>query len=284
MARSSTEIKAAITAHFISRPEIIAMYELVPGQTFEQQFSVASIESIMFDTISEEMAVHEQIVETNANNSRSQNQENLKQTMLDYHDGLDLVRKNGSWEYDLTGVIDAEERKIIDRVAVLENDEGLVIKIATDNGGVLEPVTPDQKARIEAYVKKIKVPGIPFLLVNQAADLIKVNLTAYVNPLIIDLPTGKLLSSTTDVYPIKEAIDLYLANLEFDGAFVKNFFLTTLMKASGIKLVEINSIQSKFAAFPFIDMEQWKVPDAGYFKILEENLTINYLPYALSDY
>jgi hypothetical protein len=119
--------------------------------------------------------------------------------------------------------------------------------------------------------------------VNQTADLIKVNLTVYVNPLVIDLATGKLLSSTTDVYPIKEAIDLYLANLEFNGAFVKDFFRTTLKDATGIELVVINSIQSKFAAFPFIDMGEWKIPDAGYFKILEENLTINYLPYVLGN-
>jgi hypothetical protein len=284
MARSSSEIKQAITTSFINKPEIIAMYDLVPGQTFEQQFSAVSIESLMFDTIAEEIAVHEQIVETNANNSRPQNQPNLKQTMLNYHDGLDLGWINGGWQYDLTGVVDAVERQIIDRCAVIENDEGLIFKIATDNNGNLEPVSPDQKTRIEAYIKKKKMPGVPFELINQTADLIKADLTVYVNPLVIDLPTGKLLSSPTEVYPIKDAIELYLANLVFDGAFVKNFFIRTLIDATGIENVEINTLQSKFAGFPFIDMGEWKTPDAGYFKILDENLTINYLPYVLANY
>jgi hypothetical protein len=283
MARSSTEIKAAITAHFISRPEIIALYELVPGQTFDQQFSVASIESIMFDTISEEISVHEQIVETNANNSRPQNQANFRQSILDYHDGLDLVWKDGQFKFDLTGITDAEERKKVDRCAVLESEDGeLVVKIATDNAGSLEPVTLALQARIEAYIKQIKVPGIHIRLVNDVADLIKLSLTVYVNPLVIDLITGQLLSSTTPVYPIKDAINLYLANLEFDGVFVKDFFRTTLKEAPGIELVVVDLCQSKYAAFPFADTGEWKISNSGYFKINDADLTINYLPYGLA--
>jgi hypothetical protein len=223
--------------------------------------------------------LHEKIVEANANNSHSQNQPNLKNSILNYHDGLDLVWKDGRFQYDLTTVLDAEARKIIARCAVLENDEGLVFKIATDNAGVLEPVTPEQLTRVSAYIKKIKGPGIPFVVINQNADLIRVTLTVYVNPLVIDITTGQLLSSTSEVFPIEDAIDQYLANLEFNGAFVKDFFRTTLKDAEGIELVVIENIESKFASFPFIVMGEWKVPDAGYFKINEENLTINYLPY-----
>jgi hypothetical protein len=260
------------------------MYDLVPGQTFNQQFSVASIESILFDTIAFAISFHEKIVEANANNSRPQNQANFRESILDYHDGLDLVWKDGRFKYDLTDVVDAEARKIVDRCAVLESDDGeLVVKIATDNAGALEPVTLVQQGRIETYIKKIKVPGIRIRLVNDVADLIKVNLTVYVNPLVIDLTTGQLLSSTEAVYPVKDAINLYLANLEFDGAFVKDFFRTTLKNADGIELVVINLCQSKFAGFAFSDIGEWKVPEAGYFKINDADLTINYLPYALAN-
>lgn len=228
--------------------------------------------------------LHEKIVEANANNSRPQNQANFRQAILDYHDGLDLVWKDGQFKYDLTGVTDAEARKIVDRCAVLESDDGeLVVKIATDNNGVLEPVTLVQQSRVEAYIKKIKVPGIRIRLVNEVADLIKVSLTVYVNPLVIDLTTGQLLSSTTPVYPVKDAINVYLANLEFDGAFVKDFFRTTLKDAEGIELVVINQCQSKFAAYPFLDIGEWKIPEAGYYKINDEDLTINYLPYVLAN-
>jgi hypothetical protein len=284
MARSTAEIKLDITTAFIANETVISLYGLVLGQSFDQQFSVISVENIVFSIIAFAISFHEKIVEANANNSRPQNQANFRQSILDYHDGLDLVWKDGQFKYDLTGVTDAENRKIIDRCAVLESDDGeLVVKIATDNSGNLEPVTLVQQTRIEAYIKKIKVPGISIRLVNQAADLIKTSLTVYVNPLVIDLVTGQLLSGTTPVYPIKDAINLYLANLEFDGAFVKDFFRTTLKDAEGIELVVIDFCQSKYAAFPFVDVGEWKIPEAGYFKINDENLTINYLPYDLAN-
>jgi hypothetical protein len=284
MARSTAEIKLDITTAFIANETVISLYGLVLGQSFEEQFSVVSVENIVFSIIAFAISFHEKIVEANANNSRPQNQPNFRQSILDYHDGLDLVWKDGQFKYDLTGVTDAEVRKIIDRCAVLESDDGeLVVKLATDNSGVLEPVTLVQQTRIEAYIKKIKVPGIRIRVVNQAADLIKTSLTVYVNPLVIDLITGRLLSSTTDLYPIKDAIDLYLANLEFDGAFVKDFFRTTLKDADGIELVVIDQCQSKFAAYPFLDIGEWKIPEAGYFKINDEDLIINYLPYVLAN-
>ncbi|KIA86578.1 hypothetical protein [Flavobacterium sp. AED] len=283
MARSTAEIKTYITTAFINNAYVIALYSLVPGQTFEQQFSKVSLENNIFSILAFVISFHEKIVETNANNSRPQNQPNFRQAILDYHDGLDLVWKDGSFQYDLTNISDAEARKIIDRCAVLESDDGeLVVKIATDNNGVLEPLTAEQKIRVEAYIKKKKVPGIRVRLINQNADLLKAVLTVYVNPLTIDVVTGRLLSSTTEVYPIKDAIKLYLANLEFDGAFVKDFFRTTLKDAEGIELVVIDQMKSKFAAFPFIDMGEWKIPEAGYFKINDADLTINYLPYVLA--
>jgi hypothetical protein len=283
MARSTADIKLDITTAFIENDTVISLYGLIPGQSFDQQFSVISLENIIFSIIAFVISFHEKLVEANANNSRPQNQANFRQAILDYHDGLDLVWKDGQFQYDLTGVTDAEERKIIDRCAVLESDDGeLVVKIATDNSGSLEPVTLVQQGRIEAYIKKIKVPGIRIRLVNEVADLIKVNLTVYVNPLVIDETTGRLLSTTEEVYPIKDAIDKYLANLEFDGAFVKSFFITTLQDAEGIELVLVDLCQSKFASFPFMNVGAWRIPEAGYFKINEADLTINYLPYALA--
>ncbi|WP_348814056.1 hypothetical protein [Flavobacterium maritimum] len=287
MSRSFKEIQEQILEAKAAASELNALEILTTAeQTLSSATSTSkvSVWRLWVYVFSFVIWSHEKISEKNATVSRPQNQPNFKQSILDYYDGLDLIWKEGSFQYDLTNVPDAESRKIIARCAVLEPDSGgLVVKIATDNNGVLGPVTAEQKTRIEAYIKKKKVPGVPFVLFNKTADLIKVSLTVYVNPLVIDTTTGKLLSSTEDVYPIKDAIELYLANLEFDGAFVKDFFRTTLKDAEGIELVVIDLIQSKFDAYPFTDMAEWKTPDSGYFKINDENLTINYLPYVLAN-
>ena len=91
MARTSTEIKASIAANFISRPEIIAKYGLIPGQTFDEQFSTASFENILFDCIANDVSIHEQLVETNAINSKYSTVRWYKSSALNFLDGLPLV-------------------------------------------------------------------------------------------------------------------------------------------------------------------------------------------------
>jgi len=229
--------------------------------------------------------IHEQIVEANAKNSRPQNLPNFIATVLNYYDGLDLVWKDGSFQYDLTNVADAGSRQIIARTAVLEsNDEEIVVKVATLNGGDLQPLTSDQANRLLVYLKKMKVPGIPIRLVNQTADLLRINITVYVNTLIIDTISGNLLNTTDVVNPVQDAINNYLASLsqyELNGIFVNQHFLDTILKATGVELVEANELKWKYAAYPFQDIDKWKVSEAGYFKINDADLIINYLPYGL---
>ena len=158
MIRTRKEIKKQITDSFISNSTIKSKYGLVDGMTFEEQFSLVSLENIMFDIFSFVIRIHEQIVSKNAENSRPQNLPNFIATVLNFHDGLDLVFKNGQFQYDLTNVLDASARKIIARCAVLEsNDEEIVVKIAVENNGNLEPATQPQADRILAYLKKMKV-------------------------------------------------------------------------------------------------------------------------------
>lgn len=267
-----------MTTAFVEQPSIISMYGLTPGKSFEEEFSLVSFENILFNIIAFAFFIHEQISDKNATISRPQNLPNFKEVILDFRDGLGLVWINGGWNYDLTGVIDAEDRKIIDRCSVLESDDGeLVIKIATDNNGNLQQVDFAAIPRITKYIQQKKVPGIPFRLINEPGDLIKTTLNVYVDPLLIDMATGKLLNTAEDIYPVKDAIKAYLSELEFNGAFIKDFFKTRIKDSQGIFMVSIVEMKWQFAAFPFVDFGDWKVPEAGYIKINDADLTINYL-------
>lgn len=221
--------------------------------------------------------LHEKIVEKNAANSRPQNLPNYRQMVLNYLDGLPLIFSNGQFVFDTAGVTDLDERNIIKRCAVLENNRGIVVKIATENAGVLEPVTNIQAERILNYINQQTQPGVAVRLVNEEADSLKVNLTVYVDPNVIDLATGKQLNVSGDVYPVKDAINSYLANLEFNGGFVRNYFSNTIEAATGVKVVTIDLLQWKYASLPFADLGIYKIPNAGHFKIDEADLTINYL-------
>lgn len=279
MARDRKTIKKELTDAFISNPTVIAAYGLISGLTFEQQFSLASIENVWFDNVSFGIYNHELIVSQNALNSRPHNLSWYKQQCLNFHDGFELVWLDGQFQYNDTVT---EASKIIDRVAVLESNDGeLVIKVATDNAGTIEPLTAPQLTRFENYLNLIKDAGNRLRIINQPADLLRMTLNIYVDVSIIDLATGKLLNVEEDVYPVQEAIDSYLANLEFNGGFVKEFFKNKIQEATGVKLPLIQMVEWKYASFDWATFGEWKVPEAGYFKIEPSDLTINYLAYEL---
>jgi hypothetical protein len=231
--------------------------------------------------------IHERIVEKNAENSRPHTIRWYREQCLSFLDGLPLVWKDEQFKYDLTNVSDAENRKIIDRCAVLESENGqLVIKIATftqTTNGILQPVTPQQLVRFAAYIGQIKDAGNRIRIINENGDLLKIDLTVYVDPLIIDLQTGQLLSTNEAVFPVKNAVKDYLQHLEFNGALVRTFLQDSLQKAMGVKLPIINSIASQFSGFPFQNITEIKVPESGYFNINDADLTINYLQYDISN-
>lgn len=278
MARDRKAIKKAMTDTFISDPNIVAKYALVDGLTFEEQFSLVSVENLWFDNVSFAIYNHEQIVAANAENSRPHTIKWYKEQAESFLDGLPLVWMDGQFQYDLSGVEDVDVRKIIARCAILDSNDGeLVVKVARNNAGVIEPLTGPQMVRFIAYMQLIKDAGNILAFVNQPADKLKITLTVQVDVSIIDLANGKLLSTTEDVYPVKDAIASYLDNLEFNGAFVKTFFIDSIQRATGVINPIIDVLQWKYSGFDFMSFNQRKVPEAGYFKIDDVDLTINYV-------
>ena len=283
--RTLTEIQQSILAAKNSAANLNALEVLT---TSEQSIANANSTSKVaiwrlwiwiFSTV---IYLHEQIVTANAQNSRPHTLRWYRAQVLNFLDGLPLVWQNDQFQYNLTNVLDADARKIIDRCAVLESNNGeLVIKIATNNNGSIEPVTPAQLVRFKAYIQQIKDAGNRIRVINQPADQIKATLTVYVDPLVIDLQTGALLSPPLGVggqqYPVKDAINTYLENLEFNGAFVRTFFQDALQRATGVHLPIINDLKSQYAGFAFEPFAESKIPEAGYFKLTAANLTLNYL-------
>jgi|GEM_PF-6891919 len=262
-----------MTDAFMADPNIIEKYDLIPGQTFEQEFSLVSVENILFDQLSAAHAEHENLVEQNAKNSRSHNVAWYLDKVYDFHDGLQMAMVNGSFEYDLTAVPDANARKIITRAAVLPTMTGeLVIKVATANG----TLSAAQLARFTEYINLIKDAGTHIRIVNLPADSLKIILNVYCDVSIIDLETGRLLNTADDIYPVKEHIDIYLKNLEFNGRFVITKFQSELENAPGVLNPLIQEIQWKIADFDFAPVVNWKIPESGYFVVAPEDLIINY--------
>ena len=88
MSRTKAEIRESLKTGFVNDTSLISMYGLVPGQTFDQQFSTASLEMMMIENLVNSIFEHEQIVSANVANTRPQNIRNflVKHSLFDFDD------------------------------------------------------------------------------------------------------------------------------------------------------------------------------------------------------
>ncbi len=222
--------------------------------------------------------IHEAIVEENNRRRRLHNFDYDKQRALDYQDGVDIIWSGDRGQFEFAPVENPEQRKLVKRCAVGQGSEGeIVIKVAGEQNGELQPLPDDVMVRFQTYMEETKGSGDVLYFVNRPADLLKVEVDVYVDALQLDLDTGKLLSSNEENYPAKEAIYNYLAQLEFNGAFVKQKFENSIEAARGVEIVDLKVLQWKYGGFDYSNVDLWQIPDAGYFKI--EDLKINYIKY-----
>ncbi|MDO4224795.1 MAG: nucleotidyltransferase, partial [Bergeyella zoohelcum] len=151
-----------------------------------------------------------------------------------------------------------------------ETESRLIIKIATEQGGELQPITTEQKASFEAYMKEIKDAGVKITVINYLPDILKLQMKIYRDPLVLD-ENGT--SIRTGKKPVEEAIKTYLKNLPFDGELVLAHLIDELQKVEGVKIPHIILAESKWIDASvnnygnFQPIEVKTIPTSGYFKV-----------------
>ncbi|NJM93282.1 MAG: hypothetical protein HC842_00245 [Cytophagales bacterium] len=122
-------------------------------------------------------------------------------------------------------------KQIVKRVAVKQDASGtVVIKVAKEVGGSLEPLDDatgnDEIGSLESYLISRQPFGVDFLLVNLAADKLRVYATVYYHPVL-------------DIDSVKEAVDQaikgYIAALSFDGKVYVRRLTDAIQLAAGVR-------------------------------------------------
>lgn len=224
--------------------------------------------------------LHENIVETNAKNSRTYVEQWYHAESLNYIDGVPLVWNGSFFDYDTTGLTpeEIEARKVIKRCAVKKLAQGVgQIKVATvDNAGNSVPLPPAVLSRFSNVMMQKAPVGTKLEFVNREADDLKIYLKVWVDDLIIDKTTGRILTTDEEIYPVKEVMREYLANLSFDGRFVKTFCTDKIQQATGVVIPKITSAQHKYGGYNWASFDEFVTADAGHFRLSDENFIISY--------
>lgn len=282
-----------MTATFIQNERVQLLYGLQPGKTFEEEFSVVSVESILFDVFS--IAIW--VLEGSFDQFRKQ------------LDALILANKHGKLEWYITTALnyrhgfalnnfgeytdgsatpeDIASSKIIANVAfekAVINGHGVIrCKVVKEESGVYKQLDTSELTGFSSYMNKKTLFGLSIICLSRPADVLRVQMKIWYDPLVID-STGARLDGTDDA-PVVTAIVNYLQSLEFNGEFVAMRMIDSLQAVEGIEIAKL--VQSYGApSFQLSQMseENGNVIDeiyqsfAGWMVLDVPNSTFEYIP------
>jgi hypothetical protein len=183
-------------------------------------------------------------------------------------------------EYDNTALTDTQVQaaKIISHAAVVEQARGVRIKVAKTVGGDLGPLVLAELDAFKAYMEEIKAAGVPLNITSSPADDLKASLRIYYDPLVLNGQGARI--DGTEPQPVQTALREYLKNLPFNGLFIPQYLVDQLQQVEGVRIVKEDGWQARYGALRFESIDVEYLPDSGYLRIADADLTIQFLPHA----
>ena len=170
--------------------------------------------------------------------------------------------------------------KIVKLVSVNEGSNNVVVvKAAKFNGTTPEELTAPELSAFQTYMNRIKFAGVLIEVVSRPADIMKITLKVYFDPLVIN-SDGSLISDAT-VFPVEDVINTYLKNLPFDGRFSVTALIDQIQLAGGVVNPMFQSANAKYGSFAYSPITDYYNSNAGYIKIdpaFPLSNSINYVP------
>ena len=277
------DIKKEITDAFTGNSHIRQIYGLRPGKTFEEEFSVVSLENLLFDIISYFIYLLQQLFDKHINevqemiyNQKSGGLAWYRHKALLYQDGFQLLPE--SEYFDNTGATPEAiaQSKIVKYAAVVEGDEPgrIIIKVAGENGDPIADLTG-----LTDYFERIKYAGTRITLISYLPDILDLQIDIYRDPLIL---TADGMSIRNGNYPVNEAIEQYLKELPFNGELVLAHLIDRLQMVEGVRIPNLLNARSKWINPTAGGYGNWEpinvksIPVSGRYKV--ENFNgINYV-------
>jgi hypothetical protein len=182
--------------------------------------------------------------------------------------------------YDNTGIPDAvvAASKVIAFAAYTENPKAR-LKVAMLQGDDLIKVPEPIRLALAAYIGIIKDAGVKLkndTITSGDPDKLRITLRVKFNPLVLN-NNGERIDGSNNT-PVKEAIKKYIQKIDFNGLFSVKKMEDSIQAVDGVVDFKIDSIQTQYGATNYTNVDIDFVPDAGFLKIEDADLTISYLP------
>ena len=191
---------------------------------------------------------------------------------LAFQYGFDLIEDSDKFNNQDRTEDEINNSKIVKYSAVTESEteSRLIVKIATEQGGELQPISQGQKASFDAYINEIRDAGVRITTINYLPDILKLQVKIYRDPLVLNENGQSILSGEK---PVEKAIKEYFKKLPFNGELVLAHLVDALQQVEGVKIPHIILAESKWIDAGVNDYGNYQpievktIPISGYFKI-----------------
>lgn len=196
--------------------------------------------------------------------------------------GFSFDENTGLFVDDNATTEQIESSQIIKYCAVNESEDesALVVKIAGETNGVLNPISTEQITSFTAYMKRVRDVGVKINVINYPADILKLDLRIEYDPLVL---TANGMNQRTGEFPVVAALNEFLKELPFNGELILAKLTDKLQLIEGVNIPTIEAAYSKW-----IDKDQLdvyvdyseivikRIPESGYF-VLDLESEVNYV-------
>lgn len=238
--RTQSEIFATMKDAYVNDSVVRERYGITGTVTFDDVFAQVSIESIIFYIVSVAIYFTEQLFDLHMADVEAREDQMRVGTIawwinlcrsFQYGDDLVYNTETNLYEYE---EID-ETAKIIKFATVREGSAGLQLLVCAADGDGLPEKLEDpgaQRDAFDAYIRKVKLAGLPLVWGSYNADQVKIALTVVRNPMLLDA-SGVVIGGTNK--PVNEALQSYISSLAFgDGIINKTKIIDAIQAATGV--------------------------------------------------
>lgn len=282
MARTVKEIKDAMTATFCQERAVVDAYGLNPKKTFDQQFSSASIENILFYCFAFAVWTLEVLFDKHRTEVERKIEQLEPHTLRWYVNkakafmyGYQLVKDADYYDTTEVSETDIDKARVVKYAVASESNTVVYLKVAArGEDGQPAKLNASQFASLTSYMNSVKDAGVAIKLVNENADKIRINMVVYYDPTVMN-SDGAVSDGTQ---PVLEAVKTVITNLPFNGVFRKSDLLAAVIDVPGVEVADIVSVKVKTAnAADFADVVGYDKPYSGYYAI--DSLNVSYRSY-----
>lgn len=271
-----------MTATFCQERAVVEKYGLNPKKSFDQQFSSASIENILFYCFAFAIWTLEVLFDKHRTEVERRIEQLEPHTLRWYVNkaktfmyGYQLVKDADYYDITELSETDIDKARVVKYAVASESNTVVYLKVAArGEDGQPAKLNASQFASLTSYMNSVKDAGVAIKLVNENADNIRINMVVYYDPTVMN-SDGAVSDGTQ---PVLEAVKTVITNLPFNGVFRKSDLLAAVIDVPGVEVADIVSVKVKTAnAADFADVMGYDKPYSGYYAI--DSLNVSYRSY-----